>query len=108
MLLFPVEDGEVFDFRGMRLDWFRLQVSTHPFLKHKCSFSAVVPRTAETVFAVYVFKYIFWVVLLDNECLCNLTDHEEFTITFISIFSFMFSSHLLLCVFLSVGLHQRL
>lgn len=22
----PVEDGEVFDFRGMRLDWFRLQV----------------------------------------------------------------------------------
>lgn len=22
-----MEDGEVFDFRGMRLDWFRLQVS---------------------------------------------------------------------------------
>ncbi len=22
-----VEDGEVFDFRGLRLDWFRLQVS---------------------------------------------------------------------------------
>lgn len=31
-LCFAVEDGEVFDFRGMRLDWFRLQVGIGHFL----------------------------------------------------------------------------
>lgn len=36
VLLFAVEDGEVFDFRGMRLDWFRLQV--HHFTRLYCSF----------------------------------------------------------------------
>lgn len=30
-----VEDGDVFDFRGMRLDWFRLQVCTKiRFIRH--------------------------------------------------------------------------
>lgn len=31
-MCFVVEDGEVFDFRGMRLDWFRLQVGIGHFL----------------------------------------------------------------------------
>lgn len=34
-----VEDGDVFDFRGMRLDWFRLQVCTHSHRKRLCHLS---------------------------------------------------------------------
>lgn len=37
-----MEDGDVFDFRGMRLDWFRLQVRSHQ--ENETSFAAGAGR----------------------------------------------------------------
>ena len=45
-----MEDGDVFDFRGMRLDWFRLQVRRHQ--ENETSFVAVRQTWVQRVFRI--------------------------------------------------------